>query len=565
MKPILRPLIARAGRALVRAAAPKPAAGGMPWLVPNAASRWMAAGVAWYTPQQVEYVFRNALGGDLVSQWEMFDLMESTWPELSQCLNELKDSVANMRFEVVPWSLRNEEATPEAERRAKLVDEVLWTLYPRPDADENDLQDTMRDLLDARGKGISVLEIDWETRRTSVGPALAPRATRWVHPSWYGYENAGSRLMLRTSASNFNTLAGFNPQPGAFVPFPDHKFIIGICKNKTGHPLGSALLHVLGFWWAAFNFTADAFFDLAQVFGQPIRWATYDPGMAADDKAKLKTMLEDMGRMSWGMFPEGVQMELKEAMKSASDNPQKVLLDTANKICRLTILRQTLTSDVGSSGSRALGDVHERTEAGVTMACSQWTCKTLQQLIRAICILNFGDDREMPWLKPCDEDAEPKDVADVLNVVKQAGLEPTDDELAEIGERLGFEVQRVAPPAPSPGFGAFPDNRGPAIPMTATRAPDGSITFFSAGSDTPTLRNDVDKIAAARATALGSAYRGAMAPFRAIILASSTREECLAKLSAAYADWSPERLNSELESALQLCAAAGAAAGTNAK
>jgi hypothetical protein len=46
-----------------------------------------------------------------------------------------------------------------------------------------------------------------------------------------------------------------------------------------------------------------------------------------------------------------------------------------------------------------------------------------------------------------------------------------------------------------------------------------------------------------------------MAPFRHAILTSSNRDECLAKLSAAYADWSPERLAHELEIALQLAAA----------
>jgi hypothetical protein len=72
-----------------------------------------------------------------------------------------------------------------------------------------------------------------------------------------------------------------------------------------------------------------------------------------------------------------------------------------------------------------------------------------------------------------------------------------------------------------------------------------------------------DRIAMARAKAMGEAYRGAMAPFRQIILSSSSREECLAKLSAAYVDWSPERLANELESALQLCAAAGAVETAN--
>jgi phage gp29-like protein len=453
MKNPLSRLLTRTGHALIRAAGPATTRPTDPWIVPAQQSRWISAGVSYYTPQQVENVFKAALAGDLVSQWEMFDLMEATWPELSQCLNELKDSVCGQPFEVEAWKPKNGEASPEAERRAALVEELLWNMKPEPTRDENDLEDTIRDLLDARGKGISVLEVDWAPVTTSVGPAMGPRATRWVHPSWYGYPNATGELMLRSGASQ---LTQANYGPGQYLPFPPHKFIIGIAKNKTGHPLGSAMLHVLGFWWAAFNFTADSFFDLSQVFGQPIRWANYDASMSAGDKAKLKAMLENMGRSAWGMFPEGVTLELKEAMKSSADNPQKVLLDTANKVCRLLILRQTLTSDAGDSGTRALGEVHQQTKAGVELACAKWTYKNLQQLVRSICVLNFGDDRECPYLVPRTQREDPKQLAETLATAKTAGLEPVETELAEIGERLGFEVQRVAaPPALPFGGGGF--------------------------------------------------------------------------------------------------------------
>jgi phage gp29-like protein len=446
----MKPLFARLGRALVRSTAPK-ADSISNFIVPAMQARWLNAGVSYYTPQRVQQMWQSAAAGDLVSEWEMFDLMETTWPELSQCLNELKDSVVATEFEVVPFKLRNSEPTAEAVRRAQLVEELLWTMTPTVTANENDMEDTLRDLLDARAKGLSVLEIDWAERMTSAGPALGPRATRWVHPSWYGYDRDYAELLLRIAPQTYGLATWPEPATGTLAPFPPDKFIIGICKNKTGHPLGAATLHVLGFWWSAFNFTSDAFFDLAQIFGQPIRWANYDPGMGGTDKAKLQAMLEGMGRSAWGMFPEGVTFELKEAMKSATDNPQKVLLDTANKICRLLILRQTLTSDVGDSGSRALGDVHQQTKAGVELACAKWACKSMQQLVRSICVLNFGDDSECPWLKPKDAQEEPKSIAEVLAIVKRAGLEPADDELPEIGERLGFDVQRVAPAVAAAG------------------------------------------------------------------------------------------------------------------
>ncbi len=370
------------------------------------------------------------MAGDLIGQWELFDLMEATSPRIQKNLGELRDGVVSLNWTVQPWSPKGGKPSPEAQRRARLVEELLWNMEPQPDADENEFEDTVRDLMDARGKGIAVLEVDWQPRETSFGPAFGPRATRWVHPRHYGYGTDASgqdRLMLRSAEcgvrnAEFGVRSRGSAERGVrsaeLSPFPAHKFLIGVCKAKSGHPLGAALLRVLGFWWAAANFTADWFLNFAQLFGQPIRWASYDPNLSPADHDTLKAMLEKMGTAAWAMFPAGTTLELKEATQNGRDNPQLALLNFVDKLCDLVILRQTLTSDVGNSGSRALGDVHERVLAGVKLGCAHWVARNLNaQLIRSICLLNFGDTRECPYLEPAlpvEEDPKANAERDVL-------------------------------------------------------------------------------------------------------------------------------------------------------
>ena len=69
----------------------------------------------------------------------------------------------------------------------------------------------------------------------------------------------------------------------------------------------------------------------------------------------------------------------------------------------------------------------------------------------------------------------------------------------------------------------------------------------------------MDAIVEARVKALSAAYRGAMAPIRVAIEQSNSKADCLKRLSAIFPDWSPTRLNAEMETALQIAAAAGAA------
>ena len=550
------------------------------WIVPQAQTRWLAAGVAWYTPQRCEMIFRQALAGDLQSQWEMFDLMEATWPELLTCLGQLKDEVVGADVvQLKPFARRGAEPTANALERFAFVQECLDTMHARVDRDENDMDDTIRDLLDARGKGISILEVDYESRELSTGTAIAPRCTRWVHPLWYGYPHGpgSGDLMLRPGMGDGDpkktwypgdTSVGYGYAWGAtpdWQEFPKHKFLVGICKARTGHPLASALMHALTFWWAAFNFTSEWFFVFAQINGQPFRWATYDPNMTPNDQAKLQAVLANMGANAWGMFPEGTTFELKEIAKNAGDNPNVALLEMANKFCRLLILRQTLTADVGDNGggSKALGEVHERVEGGVVTACARWAGKTLSELPRSICMLNYRDDQEAPYFDVPEEREDTKTLADTLKTVSDAGLEPRDEELSALGKRLTFQVQRkavVAPVIPGVGKPGAVSDESTKDEVQSGRDVAGRWIWASAGGEGIAKGQlPIDNVTEARVELLAAAYRGSMAPFRQIILASKSRTECERALASAYADWKPERLASELEAALQICAATGAA------
>jgi phage gp29-like protein len=400
-----------------------PALRGSGFLTPQAQAGWLAAGLKWYTPQMVEAIARQAAGGDLVSQWDLFNLMEATWPELNKNLNELKEAAIALNWNLQPWSAKGQKPSARSQARAALVEEALWGMRPAAVTDENGFEETLYDLLDARGKGMSVLEIDWEMR--GGGSAIMPRCTRWVHPQYYGFGEDG-RLRLRVGGRGARPEGRGTGGASQLTDFPADKFLVGLCKSRTGAPMGSGLLRTLGFWWAATNFASGWFLDFAQVFGHPVRWATYDPSLSAADLAALEGMLATMGNSAWGLFPSGTRFELKEAARSAGDNPHKVLLEFANKQCDLLILRQTLSSDVGEEGrgSRALGEVHERVLSGVKLGVANWAARILnQQLLPAICRQNFGDDAECPYLVPAlKEERDRQATAEGLLAARQAGV-----------------------------------------------------------------------------------------------------------------------------------------------
>lgn len=378
-------------------------------LQPDARSQWLAASVRSYTPEMVEMLLRLGLSGDLASQWQLFQLMEDTWPRLNKNLLELKRSVASLGRTVIPaldadagGSL---EPRPEALRRARLVERALAGFSPLPGVDENGFPQTVFDLLDAWGKGVAVLELDWEIRAPEpAGPAalaadrwIAPRSSRWVSPFYYGYSAQDGALGLLTGAPGAR-LPEVDPIAPGLAAFPPDKFLVAIHKARSGLLSTGALLRPLAFWWVASNFTAQWLLNFAQIFGQPLRWVTYDPS-SPGLVPRLESMLQQMGNAPWAVVPAGAAIEFREAVQSAADNPQSYVRDLADRLCDILILGQTLTTETPPSGagSHALGRVHQSVRDEVVQAAGAWVDGVLtQQLVPALLRVNFGDTRFAP-------------------------------------------------------------------------------------------------------------------------------------------------------------------------
>lgn len=414
------------------------------YVLGSARDRWLSASIADYTPERVEAILRGAFAGDLTQQWLLFDLMEQTWPRLAKNLNELKSVLEDHDWCLHAWAMEGEQPSAEALRRKKVVEQVIWQFQPDPTFDENDFGGLAYDLADAWGKGISVQELDWQPLKADGGTVMGLKSARWVHPRHYGYPpnvTGRDQLMLRTLELVMDGSA-LPPGAPAYMPFPKDKFLIGIAKQKSGHPIGAALLRPLAWWWAVQNFTSECLLNLAQIFGVPIRWATYAQGTRVEQITKIEEMLENMGSAAWGAFPAGTSLELKEAVKTGADNPQIALIGLVDTICDLIVLGQTLTSTAGNRGSQALGRVHQDVLSGRKEAVLRWVAKTLNaQLIPAICRVNFGNTLESPYFFIADEDKDDaKTKAETFNIVLKSG--------APIPKQFFYEELGIPQPGP---------------------------------------------------------------------------------------------------------------------
>jgi hypothetical protein len=217
------------------------------------------------------------------------------------------------------------------------------------------------------------------------------------------------RLMLDTAEllRNDPSCPFVDRNGGRWQEFPPDKFILGLFKQKSGHPVSGATFRVLINLWAMSNFTWEWYLNFVQIFGVPLRVAKVDPNTPDPVKLEIDALLADMGSTGYIRLPNGNEIEIKDALKGGNDSTHKVFLEYADQICRKRILGQTLTGGEGEHGTNALGKVHATVRNDRIQTCAKRGVKILNtQVIPAIGRANFGDARLLPKFKTPEKDNE---------------------------------------------------------------------------------------------------------------------------------------------------------------
>jgi phage gp29-like protein len=346
-------------------------------------------------------------------------MMVDSWSRLRKCLNEISGNVTALEMEIMPGVREGvEEPTAQALQIYEVVERALESYSPRPAYWELDGKGMVKALIDAYAKGISVVEIIWHIENGIVSPrCYAPAPAKYIaYPS---DATVVDRLMIAPKGVNYDTL----------VDFPADKFLIAMWQQGGNHPVHAANLRSLTKFWLAAIYGLGWEMQYCQLFQIPWRHIETDGSDGAMSAAQ--EMLENIGSSGTAVTGPGVKLNILGGVGGTGDgSPTSNLMDRADRACDILMLGQTLTTDVGSSGSLALGDVHATVRGDVLQSVATWIAGIITtQLIPAIVRMNFGASvasEDMPYCeieipKPKDE----KSIAERVKIVKEIGLPVT--------------------------------------------------------------------------------------------------------------------------------------------
>lgn len=342
-----------------------------PLVVASLQDRWSSYPSQGLTPETLAAIFKEADLGNVWRQAELFEEMEEKDTHLFSILQTRRMAVTGLDFKIQPYS----EDARDGEIAA-FVSEVINDLA--------DFEGNLSDILDAIGKGYSVLELLWDVRQ---GRNVI-RHMEFVHPrrvTWYN--TLTPRLFTEE-----NRWQG--------MEIPPFKTIFHLHKMRSGYANRQGVLRTVAWMYLFKNYDIKDWMVFAEIFGMPLRLGKYDSTASKEDKESLFRAVKAIGRDAAAVISKSTEIEFIEAVKDSGRNVFEALAGFCNAEMSKAVLGQTLTTQQDGSGSYSLGRVHNEVRRDLLESDCEMVSKTLRRdMIRPLVGFNFGWEAPLPWFR----------------------------------------------------------------------------------------------------------------------------------------------------------------------
>ncbi|TBH55028.1 DUF935 domain-containing protein [Rhizobium leguminosarum] len=378
------------------------------------------------TPVKLASILRTAANGEPEPYFELAEDIEERDLHYAGVLGTRKRSVAQL-----PITVKAASDSAEHQKHAALVQSWL---------DDEILQASLFDMLDAIGKGLSVMEIDWQYR---LGNML-PRELTWRTQRWFTFDyNDGETVLLREGVTG--------------EELPSHKFITHRHKQKSGLTIRAGIARVACWSWMFKAFTVKDWAIFCQNFGQPIRIGKYGRGATEPEKDVLWRAVSSIAGDCAAIIPREMLIELTEVgSKGTTTDMYERRADWHDRQVSKLVLGQTATTDA-IAGGHAVGKEHRLVQEDIERADARCISSTLnEQLIPNIVAFNFGPQDHYPKVRVGRPDEVP--LGEFAEAFDKLALHGLTAEESYLRDRMGIPAPKAGAilvggrkPEPAPG------------------------------------------------------------------------------------------------------------------
>lgn len=333
--------------------------------------------------------------------------------QVRACLNTKKFAVLSKG-----WDLRPATNSPQDTEIAEFVRFCLEDM-------RGSIADTLFQVLDALGKGFSILEINWKI--IPDGPysgMVGLDSIKSKDPAAFGFdidEFLNIRSLVRESAE-----------------LPAEKFIIYTYMPAYELPHGQSDLRAAYKHWYSKEIILKFWNLYLEKFGMPTAKGSYRRGMPKDQQDDLLRVLDRIQQETALVIPEDVKVELLEAQRGGEAGYHEAV-EFHNKQIAKAILGQTLTTDEGSRfGSFGMAKVHFDILGFYLQKLKRDLEETVmrEQVIRRLVNFNFAEGGCPQFVLGLHEEKDLREIGDLIVRLVEGRVIAPDEEW--IREHLGL-------------------------------------------------------------------------------------------------------------------------------
>ncbi|MCZ7563811.1 MAG: DUF935 domain-containing protein [Burkholderiales bacterium] len=328
------------------------------------------------------------------------------------------------------------------------------------------------------------------------------------------------------------------------------KFFLTRHRPSYRQPYGEALLSRL-YWPWFFRYNGWRFWmQFLERFGMPILLGK------VNKPSDFVKALTELGIDS--VIAVGKEEEITAAMPSGGDQQFERLENALCKRVQKAILGQTLTSDVGSSGSYAAAKVHDYVREDKRNADIRMISPTVQAIVDAHLALNFGASESLDFVMEDGTGLELERAKRDAELVKAGVVKLTEDYLLRVYDFEEGDIEIPETPDPSADPAAPQGQRGADDPEDggeSEKAGDKGKSGRFAGSSRPSRRRsftaaqeEVERIGDAALAAVQAPI--SQEELRGVILQARDPEDLAERLALVMREADTAEFRRTLEQAL---------------
>lgn len=326
-----------------------------------------------------------------------------------------------------------------------------WEINRGLDKDENaetiekllkklDISKLISDILDATQFGFQPLEIMWKKEKSGY---ILPEKIIAKPPEWFCFDD-DNNLKFRTKENYYGEIV------------PEKKFLLAQNNPSYNNPYGERTLSRV-FWSVTFKKGGLKFWVVfTEKYGMPHLIGKHPRGATQEETNTLADMLEEMVQDAIAVIPDDSSVEIQEANKSSSAEIYEKLIDKMNAEISKAILGQTLTTEIGSTGSYAASNTHMQVRQDIIDSDKKLVESVVNQLIHWIYEINYSNEDI-----PVFEMFAPEDVDLTLaqrdKILSETGVKFTKEYFIKTYglEDEDFDIKEDAYPIQNPQFKEF--------------------------------------------------------------------------------------------------------------